>query len=215
MFNKAQSAVRWDGVVGDNITSKSGVLQGGIVSPNLFNHYLYDIGNYLEKKDGILVGSNPVNYLLYTHDLILMSTTASRLQNHINNLYKFCAAWHLIVSLPKTKVLIFNDSHKAEKYIFNFGKETIDIVSEYKYLGIIFTSNSRNVFDQTVIERQQKATAAMYQMCSDIKKLNLTAPYQTCSQDLQRTSIVSARIWHWNLGKPEANSTQRHRKVSP
>ena len=53
MFNKAQSAVRWDGVVGDNITSKSGVLQGGIVSPNLFNHYLYDIGNYLEKKDGM------------------------------------------------------------------------------------------------------------------------------------------------------------------
>ena len=169
MFNKAQSAVRWDGVVGDNITSKSGVLQGGIVSPNLFNHYLYDIGNYLEKKDGILVGSNPVNYLLYADDLILMSTTASGLQNHINNLYKFCAAWHLIVSLPKTKVLIFNDSHKAEKYIFNFGKETIDIVSEYKYLGIIFTSNSRNVFEQTVIERQQKATAAMYQMCSDIK----------------------------------------------
>ena len=77
MFNKAQSAVRWDGVVGDNITSKSGVLQGGTVSPNLFNHYLYDIGNYLEKKDGILVGSNPVNYLLYADDLILMSTTAS------------------------------------------------------------------------------------------------------------------------------------------
>ena len=129
MFNKAQSAVRWDGVVGDNTTSKSGVLQGGIVSPNLFNHYLYDIGNYLEKKDGILVGPNPLNYLLYADDLILMSTTASGLQNHINNLYKFCAAWHLIVSLPKTKVLTYNDSHKAEKYIFNFGKETIDIVT--------------------------------------------------------------------------------------
>ena len=102
----------------------------------------------------VSAGKKPT--LLYTDDLILMSTTASGLQNHINNLYKFCAAWHLIVSLPKTKVLIFNDSHKAEKYIFNFGKETIDIVSEYKYLGIIFTSNSRNVFDQTVIEKQQR-----------------------------------------------------------
>ena len=89
MFNKTQSAVQWKGVVGEHISSEYGVLQGGIVSPNLFNHYLYDIGNYLDTTDGILMGEIPVSYLLYADDLVIMS---GGLQSHINNLYKFCTA---------------------------------------------------------------------------------------------------------------------------
>ena len=134
------------------------------------------------------------------------------MQNHINNLYKFCAAWHLIVSLPTTKVLIFNDSHKAEKFIFNFGKETIDIVSEYKYLGIIFTSNSRNVFEQAVIERQQKATAAMYQMCSDIKNSIGQPPIKLALKtfNAQVLSVLEYGIEIWgNLKQTQCRDTEK------
>ena len=134
------------------------------------------------------------------------------MQNHINNLYKFCAAWHLIVSLPTTKVLIFNDSHKAENFIFNFGKETIDIVSEYKYLGIIFTSNSRNVFEQAVIERQQKATAAMYQMCSDIKNSIGQPPIKLALKtfNAQVLSVLEYGIEIWgNLKQTQCRDTEK------
>ena len=115
------------------------------------------------------MGEIPVSYLLYADDLVLLSSTSDGLQRHINNLYKFCAAWHLIVSLPKTKVLIFNDHPKARTPKFTYGQETIDIAPEYKYLGLIFSTRSKNALEETVPDRLQKATAAMYQLSGNIK----------------------------------------------
>ncbi len=50
MYKKAKCRVKWKGQVGTEIDSEYGVLQGGMPSPKLFNEYLTDLKDYLEKK---------------------------------------------------------------------------------------------------------------------------------------------------------------------
>ena len=55
MYDKARARVNHLGNTGDAIDSKCGVLQGGILSPKLFNKFLSDLPNYLNKSDGIAI----------------------------------------------------------------------------------------------------------------------------------------------------------------
>ena len=49
MFDKAQAKVYQLGEVGDPIDSIFGVLQGGILSPKLFNEFMSDLPKYLKR----------------------------------------------------------------------------------------------------------------------------------------------------------------------
>ena len=62
-----------------------GVIQGGVISPQLFNEFLPDpeCGVKLDKKLPL--------YLLFADDLILFSHSAKGLQKQLNCLYKYCA----------------------------------------------------------------------------------------------------------------------------
>ncbi len=46
MYNKAKCRVKWKGKVGDSIYSKFGVLQGRMLSPELFKIFLFDLHEY-------------------------------------------------------------------------------------------------------------------------------------------------------------------------
>lgn len=49
--------------------------------------------------------------------------------------------WDLIVNLDKTKVIVFNNYRKHSMFDkFYYNKKRIDIVSQYKYLGITFSA---------------------------------------------------------------------------
>ena len=82
-----------------------GVIQGGVISPQLFNEFLSDLGDFLDTESGVKLDKKLLLYLLFADDLILLSYCAKGLQKQLNCLYKYCAKWHLIVSLLKTKVL--------------------------------------------------------------------------------------------------------------
>ena len=88
-----------------------------------------------------------IAYLLWADDLILLSDTPQGLQCLIEGLEKFCRKWHMLVNLIKTKVCIFDNGRKVNLDIhqFYYNGKLIDIVSVYKYLGILF-SNAKNMF---------------------------------------------------------------------
>ena len=55
MFSKANARVRWEGQLGEKFDSKHGVLQGGIISPKLFNFFLADLDELLDQNHGVKV----------------------------------------------------------------------------------------------------------------------------------------------------------------
>ena len=90
------------------IKSQLGLLQGGILSPILFNLYIDDIKNSFDEKcDPINLYDEEVSHLLYADDLIILSKTEHGLRQSLKNLETYCRQWKLQINITKTKILIF------------------------------------------------------------------------------------------------------------
>ena len=89
----------------------------------------------------IKLGKRSINCLQYADDLVILSETPQGLQSCLNKLNKYCDRWHLQLNTAKTKIMIFNPTGKKISNIFNFGKEMLEVVNSYSYLGILFTAS--------------------------------------------------------------------------
>ena len=145
MFSKAECRVKWDSRISDILKSEYGVLQGGMPSPNLFTEFLQDISATFDQDQGIPVDTLLMVYLLFADDLVLFSESAEGLQKQLTALYLYASLWHIIVSIPKTKVLIFNERYTKVHGSFHYGDNIIEKKAEqYKYLGVVYSTKSAN-----------------------------------------------------------------------
>ena len=93
---------------------------------------------WLKLAPSIFVSPNgtKLNSLLYADDLIISSQSRIGLQNCLNTLHVlFQQLMDARSELKKTKIMIFQNY--ARKFTDNFyiGKDVIDLVHEYIYLG--------------------------------------------------------------------------------
>ena len=93
-----------------------GVIAGGVLSPQLFNDFLSDLGDNLDSECGVKLDKKLLLYLLF---------------NIFYNYY--CAKWHLVVKLVKTKVVIYNSAYAFRNCVFENGDEVFEIVNIPKY----------------------------------------------------------------------------------
>ena len=56
-------------------------------------------------------------------------------------LHRYYTLKLLTVNMSKTKIVIFQNNRAPRDYNFVFNGETIEIVDEYKFLGVIFNQN--------------------------------------------------------------------------
>ena len=105
MFLKSSSRVKWNGNISKQIKNRYGVMQGGVLSPKLFNEFLQDLGKYLNPKYGLKIGDIYLAYLLFADDKKLFFEFVESLQAQIDLFYKYCEIWKLIISIAKTSVL--------------------------------------------------------------------------------------------------------------
>ena len=120
MFSKAECRVKWD-----SLKSEYGVLQGGMLSPKLFTEFLQDISATFDQDQGIPVDTLLMVYLLFANDIVLFSESAEGLQKQLTALYLYASLWHIIVGIPKTKVLIFNERYTKVRRSFHYGNNII------------------------------------------------------------------------------------------
>ena len=160
MFDKAKAKVHHQGDFGEAIDSIFGVLQGGVLSPKLFNEYMSDLHTQLNVKDGIEIDNTYFTHLLYADDIVLISDSAEGLQNNIDSLHRFCAKWHLLVNITKTKVMQIGRKRPLN---FIYNNQIIENVETYKYLGHIVSSNKfiHNKMPEHLITQAQKALFAL------------------------------------------------------
>ena len=163
MFSKAECRVKWDSCIGETLKSEFDVLQGGLLSPKLFTEFLQDISKSFDQGQSILVGTLLIVYLLFADDLVLFSDSANGLQKQLTALYKYASLWHIIVSIPKTKVLIFNRRHTSEN--FYYGNNVIEKAEKYKYLGVVYsTKYPKNVLKETFLHLASQAGKAVFSL---------------------------------------------------
>ncbi len=100
----------------------------GLFVDGLEQHLMDTIGHDAPSLSGV-----PIPLLLYADDLIIMSTTAARLQRQLDALQQFCHPRQLSVNLAKTKVVTFGSKATCQAFMFN-GNE-VERVESYIYLG--------------------------------------------------------------------------------
>ena len=115
------------------------VKQGCVLSPILFNLYIDKICRVFDQScDPVTINDRKLNCLLWADDLLLVSQTATGLQNAINKMYNFYTELGLHINIKKTKVVIFNKRGITFEKKFNFylNNVKLEITDQYQYLGI-------------------------------------------------------------------------------
>lgn len=87
------------------------------------------------------MGDIEINALLYADDLVIFTDSIRKMQSMIDRLEDYCCRWNLILNRDKSKIMVFRRGGRLSRSEnWRYGKEPIDVVNEYKYLGVTFTS---------------------------------------------------------------------------
>ena len=117
----------------ENINVNNGVLQGSLISPMLFDLYINDLINELDK--------NSFEVLAYADDLCVLCDGRNQLNNVIKIIDKWSKLNGINVNKNKSGIMILKNDIKEKDNIDGY-----PIIREYKYLGILinFKMNIQN-----------------------------------------------------------------------
>ena len=136
--------VKWGDSISDIFDVPMGTKQGGISSPGYFSLYINDLIVILRKHG---LGCHVINYfigcVLFADDLALLAPSRAALQQMIDIASSFCSKFCLTFNVKKSKIIIFGKSHKDTIYPFTINGESVEIVSEWRYLGVTLTGGNR------------------------------------------------------------------------
>ena len=80
-----------------------------------------------------------MSMLLYADDMVLMADNTEGLQLMLNTMFEWCRKWKLRINVTKSQIVHFRKPRqKVTDCVFKYGDMKLDIVTEYKYLGVIF-----------------------------------------------------------------------------
>ena len=135
-----KSRILLDTVESSEYTVGHGLREGSVLSPILYAVFVDGIVDRLEKAGcvGSLVGSETVRCLLYADDICLIADSAADLQRMLSVSQKFADESSFQFSMEKSQVVVFGpDAGDRFADEFRLMGTLMDVVSEYKYLGLI------------------------------------------------------------------------------
>jgi endonuclease/exonuclease/phosphatase family metal-dependent hydrolase len=153
-----QAAVKLGGAVSEWFEVKSGVRQGCVIAPLLFNIYMdfvvrqalaqmppdcgvklaYHADGQLLRSDGHGVGDlRLVSLLLYADDMVLLSQDAKELESMLQTMDKVCLGMGMRINASKTEIMAFVKQQQQEQQGTEvvIGEGVVKQVPKFKYLG--------------------------------------------------------------------------------
>ena len=100
--------VLWGNLLSNSFQVSNGVRQGGILSPYLFNVYMDDLSNRLNKlKIRCSLGDLFINHLMYADDLVLISPSTRGLNCLIEECQRYGLEFDILFNSSKSAVMYF------------------------------------------------------------------------------------------------------------
>ena len=149
----------------------SGVRQGDSLSPTLFALYINDLITEINALDkGISIGSRNITSLIYADDLVITSSKVEELNCVLDVVNNWCKKWRVLINQDKSKVVHFRPkSIDKTELEFKLGENTLEVVSEYKYLGVIL--NEFLLYEKTADILSKSATRALGSVITKFRSL--------------------------------------------
>uniref|UniRef100_A0A8R1IG11 Reverse transcriptase domain-containing protein n=1 Tax=Caenorhabditis japonica TaxID=281687 RepID=A0A8R1IG11_CAEJA len=137
-----------NGTISQPMPVLSGVPQGSVLGPLLFNIFINDIGDNIKS-----------NFLLYADDLKIFSTCNNTIQNDLNTITNWCQLWQMEVAPSKCECISFTKSRRltsrttvCDLVLNNSNLNTSEIIRD---LGVLFNSSLQ--FDVHITQALRKA----------------------------------------------------------
>ena len=139
MYTNTVNMLRINGHLTDPFYNKIGLKQGDNLSPMCFSQLINGLIEKLKELNcGAKLKDLDISCLAYADDIVLLSDTEDGLQRLLNELDDWCRKWRVKINSNKTKVIHFRPrGHQLSDKNFKVGDSTLEIVSKYKYLGVV------------------------------------------------------------------------------
>lgn len=210
LYTGNEMFVKLNGGLTQPFLTTTGLKQGCIFSPLLFNLYLNDLPNVFDAAcDPVYVGASPVSCLMWADDCVVMSTTQAGLQRSMDRTVEHFTSLGLSVNIKKTKVLIFNPSGhgpaKFQNVNFYINNQLVEKCDSYTYLGFIFKpSGSVAAGIKELVTKSNRAYYSMSNVLYENKKMKVDQALELF--DMTVTPVCLYAVEYWGILSLPASS---------
>ena len=214
MYSHPISRVNINSYNTDWFITESGVRQGDTLSPTLFSLYINDLVLTLKELNiGIDINGETLCTLLFADDIVIFAEAETELQMLLDCVHNWCQNWKLRVNIDKTKVVHFRNKRvNRTKCAFKMGNENVDIVEEYKYLGVYLNEYlDYNVIANTLSGAAGRALGGVIAKFQNLKNVG----FSTFSK-MYNTGVVSVMNYCsgiWGYGNYECCNRVQQRAI--
>ncbi|KAK3520909.1 hypothetical protein QTP86_002418, partial [Hemibagrus guttatus] len=159
LYNRSRSLVRIASCKSDLFPVHVGLRQGCPLSPVLFIVFMDRISRRSQGLDGVRFGDHRFSSLIFA-DVVLLAPSSLDLQHALGRFAAECEAAGMRVSTSKSEAMVLDREKVA--CTLQVGGEVLPQVEEFKYLGVLFTSEGR--MDREIDRRIGAAAAVMRSM---------------------------------------------------
>lgn len=197
--NKAR--VKVNGKFSPEFESSIGLRQGCILSPLLFDVYINDLVKKINKSNlGITIEdekgiSKSISCLLYADDIVVITDDSTKLQKMLDLVTEWCHMWQMEVNHSKCGMMTNNNGDQPK---FTLTCKEIPQVSEYKYLGVIFTPDG--TWDKEIKQRIEKTKAVEVAITNALtdRKLLVKTRRDLVEATIDPVALYGTEIVAWN-----------------
>ncbi|KAI3363985.1 hypothetical protein L3Q82_001586 [Scortum barcoo] len=155
--DRSRSLVRIAGSKSDLFPVHVGLRQGCPLSPVLFIIFMDRISRRSQGPEGVRFGNHRISSLLFADDVVLMASSGQDLQHVLERFAAECEAAGMRISTSKSEAMVLD--RKRVACPLRVGGEVLPQVEEFKYLGVLFTSEGKM---EREIDRRIGAASCSY-----------------------------------------------------
>ena len=142
LYDRSRSLVRIAGSKSDLFPVHVGLRQGCPLSPVLFIIFMDRISRRSQGPEGVRFGDNTILSLLFADDVVVLASSSQDLQHALGRFAAKCEAAGMRFSTSKSEAMVL--SQKRVACPLQVGGELLPQVEEFKYHGVLFTSQVKS-----------------------------------------------------------------------
>ncbi|XP_028982071.1 uncharacterized protein LOC114841315 [Diachasma alloeum] len=211
-------------IVGTGLTEEfqtgKGVRQGCPLSPILFNIFIQDLIEAMEKRGD---GGTPIGpgagvkifTLMYADDAAIVAEEGSELKRMLKTLEKWADGNEMEVSVEKTKIMVFRNGGRRRKESWEYKGKKLEVVNEFKYLGFWFTT--KNTYSRHAKKLTGKAQTLVNKTWGEMRRgkiRGLRKRLYFMGVTVKAAALYGVELWGWRRQENIERIKKKYTKAS-